>query len=96
MTDANRTAVAVTLLADDEQARRLVISWPLVPRELEGRRVLVEWSKVSGVPISAVERLSVPLARHQICNPDRTVDPEALRVIAHVAADSLRSGRSRR
>ncbi len=37
MSDANRTAVAVTLLAGDEAARRLVLSWPLVAKEMKDR-----------------------------------------------------------
>jgi len=90
MSDANRTAVAVTLLAGDEAARRLVLSWPLVAKEMKDRAVIAEWAKVAGISFSLAERLSHALFRHQICLPDRSVDPEALKVCQHVAAATLR------
>jgi len=88
--DTNRTAVAVTLLAGDEAARRLVLSWPLVAVELKDRAVLAEWAKVAGISFSLTERLSHALFRHQVCLPDRTVDAEALKVVTHIAAATLR------
>lgn len=99
MTGASRTATAVTFLAEDDEARRLVVSWPLVPTELRDAAMLHAWSAASGVPLSRVQRLAQVLLRHELCRADGTVDPEALRVIQHVAAELLRStpkkGRSR-
>ncbi len=91
MTDSTRTATLTTLLADDAALRRLVVSWALVTANAESRAALAEWSRVTGVPRSKVERDAVVLFRHGICRPDHTVDAEALRIVAHFAAESLRA-----
>lgn len=91
MSDPARTAIAVTLLATDEPARRLVLAWALVPPGLRGARLLVAWSRLAAVPRLQTERLAHGLFAHQIVHEDRTVDPEALRVVQHVAAETLRS-----
>ncbi len=91
MIDAARTAVAVSILAKDEQARLLVLSWPLVDPALVDREALLAWSRVSGVAVRQVERIAPVLFAHALCKQDRTVDAEALRVCQHVAANYLRS-----
>ncbi len=96
MTDPARTAIAVMFLANDEEARRATLSWPLVPTGLSDRALVTAWSHASGVPKTRLRRLSVTLRRHGICRDDRTVDPEATRVIQHVAAETLRATKRRK
>ena len=96
MSDASRAAVAVTFLADDEDARRAVLSWPLVPPGLSERGAISAWSRISGVPLTRMRRLADTLRRHELCREDRTVDPEASRVIQHVAAEALRTTKRRK
>ncbi len=91
MSDANtRTAVAVSYLATDEVARRMCLAWPLVPPELEDRKLLAEWSRLAGVSFSVAERTAYVLRRHALVLPDRTVAAEAMQVCQHVAAATLR------
>lgn len=90
MDDPNRTAVLIELLARDADARKAVVSWPLVSRRLKGRNRLQRWARCSGLSVSRIESLKDMLFEHRICLPDRTVDPEALRIIAHVAAETMR------
>lgn len=82
-------AVAVVLLTDPE-ARRAVVSWPLVPPGLKGRRRIEAWARVSGLPPHHLETISEMLLAHEICREDRSIDPDALRVIQHFAAETLR------
>lgn len=97
MADPSRTSVAVTLLLDDAEARRLIVSWPLVPPHLDGAAMVHAWSRRSGVALTRTIRLAEVLIAHGLCAPDRTVDPEAERVVAHVAAQALRAtGRKKR
>lgn len=96
MSDPTRTATAVTLLAGDEIARRMVLAWPLVGRELRDRALLVAWSKAAAVPLSELMRRADALRRHGLCRDDGIVDPEALRVVQHVAAQALRAQGARR
>jgi hypothetical protein len=97
MSDPQRVATAVTLLGHCEAARRLVLSWPLVPAGLSRRKALVEWSRVSGVALAETQRLAEVLFAHALVREDRTVDAEATRVVQHVAAEQLRgAGRTRR
>jgi len=96
MTDPARTAIAVLFLANDEDARRAAISWPLVPTGLSDRATVTAWSHASGVPRTRLRRLAVTLRRHGICREDRTLDPEAARVIQHVAAEALRGPKRRK
>lgn len=91
MSDPARTAVCVALLARDETARLLVLSWPLVDPALLGREALLAWARASGISIHLVERKAAVLFAHAICLPDRSVDPEATKVCQHIAANYLRS-----
>ncbi|MCG3134751.1 MAG: hypothetical protein HMLKMBBP_02112 [Planctomycetes bacterium] len=91
MSDPARTAVAVSVLAKSEPARMLVLAWPLVGPSLAARALLTEWARLSGLPVRQVERLGAVLRAHQLCREDRTVDPEATRVVNHVAAAYLRA-----
>jgi hypothetical protein len=91
VTDAARTATLTTLLADAPALRKLVVSWPLVAPALTDRAALAAWSRVAGVPRSVVERAATVLFLHSICRPDRSVDPEASRIVAHFAAEQLRA-----
>lgn len=91
MSDPTRTAIAVSVLARDEAARALVLSWSLVDPALEDRALLVAWSRVSGVAVRVVERLAPVLLGHGLVKQGGIVDPEALRVCQHVAANYLRS-----
>lgn len=94
MSDPARVSVAVTFLADDPDARRLVLAWPTVEPGLRDSALTIAWVRASGVPASKVRRLGELLMRHQLVRDDRSIDPEAQKVIAHVAAQSLRdSGR---
>ena len=93
MTQVNRTAIAVTFLANDEDARRVTLSWPLVDPDLHSEQMRAAWSRTSGVARSKLERLAEVLLRHEICKADRTIDPEAARVIQHVAAETLRTSK---
>lgn len=88
-----RTLVLVELLAGDADARRAAISWPLVPPGLRGLALLRSWAHCSGIPMARLDSRADMLQRHGICRPDRTVEPEALRVIEHLAADTMRRGR---
>jgi hypothetical protein len=90
VTDPERTTIAVTLLASDPVARRLVVSWPRVDPSLQDRAALVAWARLSGVPFSQVQRTGTVLLRQLVCREDRTVDPEAQRVCQHLAAEQLR------
>lgn len=96
MTDPARTAVAVTFLAEDTDARRLVLAWPTIPRDLEGAALARIWGRAAGVPASRTVRLGELLLRHELVRPDGSVDPEALRVIQHVAAETLRTAKRRK
>lgn len=91
MTDASRTTVAVTLLADDPVARRIVLAWHLVPPELTGVQMLLRWSRLACVGMPDLEQRADTLMAHGVCRADRTVDPEALRVLQHLAAEMLRT-----
>jgi hypothetical protein len=93
VSDTARTVTAVTLLADDSPARKLVVSWPLVPKELTGRPALVEWARLAGVALAHAERLSYVLFRHDVCREDRTVDPDAMKVVSHFAVETLRAAK---
>ena len=95
MSAPSRAAIAVTFLADDAHARRAALSWPLLPEGLSERELLATWSRASGVPRSRLRRISDVLRGHGICRDDRTVDEEALRVIQHFAAESLRGTQRR-
>jgi hypothetical protein len=94
--NAARTAVAIAYLANDEPARRLVLAWPLLPKELKGRALLREWSRLAGVSLSIAERTTYVLTQHQLVRSDGTVDPEAMKVVTHLAATALRSQGARR
>lgn len=95
--DPARTAAAVALLADDRDAQRMAISWHLVEPGLRDAAMRVAWARVSGVPLSVVSRRAAVLIGHGICREDRTVEPEADRVLQHLAAERLRAAqRSRR
>jgi len=88
--DSARTVVLVELLANSPEARRAVLSWPLV-RAGGGRiAVLERWSRCAGVEYEALERVAGMLLRHGVCRRDRTVDPAALRIIEHLAAATMR------
>ena len=91
--DALRTAVLVELLAGNPDARRATVSWSLVPRRLRDAAMVSAWSKCSGLPRSQLELVAEMLLQHKVCLPDRTVDPEALRIIQHLAAETLRKRR---
>ena len=80
----------VELLAGNAEARRAVVSWPLVPPRAAGARMLEAWAKCSGIDVDVLESIADMLFSHSVCGPDRTVDPEALRIIQHIAADTLR------
>jgi hypothetical protein len=90
MSDANRQATLTTLLADDAALRRLVVA-----KELNERAAVAEWARVAGVARTRVERAAVVLFRHGVCRPDRSVDPEASRIVAHFAAETLRAAQRR-
>jgi hypothetical protein len=94
---AARVAVCVTLLGDDPAARRMLISWPLLPAALTDRARLREWARLSGVPVSVAARTAVVLERHGLVLPGGQIDAEAAKVLAHIAASELRAAqRSRR
>ena len=91
MSDPARTATLTTLLAGDDVARRMVVSWPLVRGEPQHRGTATEWARAAGVPPSVAERVAQVLFRHAICRPDHSVDPEATRIVQHFAAEQLRA-----
>lgn len=91
MTDSTRTATLTTLLADDVVARKLTVSWSLVTGTPDAPATVAEWARAAGVARSAAARTAVVLFRHGVCRPDHTVDPEAARIVAHFAAESLRA-----
>lgn len=93
MSAPERTTIAVTLLATDADARRLVLAWPQLDPALRERAALVAWGRMAGVPFSKVLRVAPVLLRQGLCREDRTVDPEATRVCQHLAAEALRSAR---
>lgn len=95
MSDPTRTAT-LTALLDSSEVRRMVVAWELVGGDPERPSALIEWSRASGVPYSAAKRIAIVLLRHGICrlHPEtraKTTDPEALRIVAHHAAASLRT-----
>lgn len=94
MTDpAARVAICVTLLADDTAARRMLVSWPLLSPDLKDRARLREWSRLAGVSFSVAERTSYVLERHHLVLDGGQIDPEAAKVLAHIAAAELRTTR---
>lgn len=97
MSDATaRTAAAVAILVEDRDAQRLAVSWHLVEPGLRDAALRIAWSRVSGVPLSVVSRRAEVLIRHGICREDRSLEPEAARVLQHLAAETLRSTQRRR
>lgn len=88
-----RAAVIIEMLAGDAEARRAAVSWPLVPKDLKGAKRLSAWSKASGISRSRLDRISDMLMAHGICREDRTLDPEAVPVLEHLAAEVLRKHR---
>ncbi len=91
MSESRRLAIAVELLGNDPEARRAVLAWPLVPKELTNRDDIIEaWAKAAHVEDSALDWLADALFAQEICLDDRTVDPMATRVIEHIAAEFLR------
>lgn len=91
-TGVDRTAVVVTLLADDAAARRLVLAWPLLPKRSKGEAErLGAWASLAGVSVSDAQRVHEALRGHGICLPDGNVDPAAVKLIEHVTANWLRS-----
>jgi hypothetical protein len=97
MTDAaGRVAVCVTVLADDAAARRMLVAWPLLPRELKDNMKLREWSRIAGVSFSVARRTAYVLQKHGLVRDDGSIDPEAARVVAHLAAEQLRNQGRRR
>jgi hypothetical protein len=98
MSESHRLALAVEMLRDDPDARRAVLTWPSVPKELKKRADIIEaWAKVSHIEETALDWLADALFAQKICLDDRTVDPMATRVIEHMAAEFLRRrvGRAR-
>ncbi len=95
MSDPVRTAVLTTLLHGDESARRLLVSWPAVSGHPSEHATLAEWARAAGVPRTLARRLADMLFSHAICRPDHSVDPEAVRIVQHVAAEQLRGGKRR-
>lgn len=91
-----RALLAVTLLAESEEARRLVVSWRLVPRDASGTDLLLTWARVSAVRYHEVERWAPVLEAHGICRADRTVDPDAMRAVKHLAAQQVAARKERR
>jgi hypothetical protein len=88
----DRALLAVTLLGESEEARRLVVSWPVAPfGDRDDPRVLLGWARVAGVTYQATEHWAPMLFEHAICRVDRTVDPAATRVIHHLAAQRLQA-----
>lgn len=85
-----RTAVLVELLARNADARAAVVSWPLVRGAGAGPAAIADWSRCSGIPRGRLVPVAQMLFRHAVCLPDRTVDPEALKIVEHVAAATLR------
>ena len=90
MSDATRAAIAVTLLGDDAEARRLCLAWPSVDHKLTARALHLAWGRRAGVAASRVARIAPALLGQGLCREDGTVDPEATRVLQHVAAERLR------
>lgn len=87
-----RALLAVTLLGESDEARRLVVSWPVAPfGDREDPRVLLGWARVAGVPYHAAEHWAPMLFEHGFCRADRTVDAAATRVIHHLAAQRLQA-----
>lgn len=94
MTDpAARVATCVTILGDDAAARRMLISWPLLPRALKDRARLREWARLAGVSFSVAERTAYVLERHGLVLDGGQIDVEAAKVLAHIAASELRTNR---
>ncbi len=96
MTDSARTAAAVVFLSGDEAAQRLALAWSKVDRSLTGRARVAAWAAAAGVSRSVADRVSRVLLLQEICKEDGSLDGEAARVLAHVAAQSLRAQRGRR
>lgn len=90
MSDASAMALVVTLLARDADARRLVASWPNVPMDIESAQLAETWGETADVSETKTRRVGVMLLRNGICREDRTVHPEAVRVVHHIAAETLR------
>lgn len=89
--ESHRLALAVEMLRDDPDARRAVLAWPYVPKEITKRKPLIEkWAEVSRVEEITLDSLADALFAQKICLEDRTVDPMATRVIEHIAAEFLR------
>jgi hypothetical protein len=93
--DASRTATVTTLLHDHPVAQKLVVCWAIISGSPADSSTVIEWAAVAGVPRSTATRVAVMLFRNGICRADHTVDPAALRVVQHQAAERLRSSSRR-
>lgn len=87
---AKRTVVLFEVLTSSPHVRRAALSWPLVPLGLKRIATLKKWSRVSGIGIDTLEEISEMLIAHDVCRADRTIDPEAERIMGHLVAEQLR------
>ena len=72
-----------TLLADDQDAQRLVVAWPRVPAGLRDDEMRRQWSALSGVSTLRVKALQVMLEGNGVI-----WEADGVRVVA-TAARSL-------
>lgn len=86
---ATRTALCVTLISDSPAARKLLVAWPAVDRSLRGRALYAAWGRAAGVAPSVVARVGHLLVVNRLVVDDGSLDPEAAKVIATLAAQAL-------
>jgi len=65
---------------DAASYRRLVSLWAVAAQASSTKR-LERWAQVSGLPLSEIRRLSVPLLAGGICKPDGTVEEQARQIV---------------
>lgn len=74
--------------ADAPIYRRLVSLWVFAAQATPAKR-LAKWAEVSGLPLSEVRRLSVPLITAGICNDDGSVNEQARQIVRGSFAAAL-------
>lgn len=95
-TPSDRRALVMMEFLVDDDARRVALSWPLIPPEMRGLKMHRRWAALAGVNLGRLELLAKMLQGHKICLPNRTLDPEAVKVLEHMAATAFRKRQRRR
>lgn len=83
--------VALDIVANDDLARRLIATWPLLalPAAVTDE-VVAEWSRISGIHQVNIRDRIVTLFAAGICQDAGLVPPEVLAAIRQLAVGKIR------